>query len=118
MKKITIAKHKIKKFFENIHIIATASNQGLLTKKDFDDTLRRFEKKIKLIERNNFQQMQMYHELDKMLGEHLPIPPLRGYALSPDSCIELYQLLNHYRPKNILEFGSGSPRPSRFRFAI
>ena len=46
----------------------------------------------------------LYHAL----GPSLPLPPLRGYALAPDSALLLYSLVRRCAPKLVLEIGSGT----------
>jgi predicted O-methyltransferase YrrM len=58
-------------------------------------------------ERTSFQQGMLYHELRAKMGDHGPMPALRGWSISPDLALELITLLETHAPKTMLDLGSG-----------
>lgn len=58
-------------------------------------------------DRNLYQQVVSYLDLRAMLGIEGEIPPLRGFAISPDMGVFMLRLLRKLRPASILELGSG-----------
>lgn len=62
---------------------------------------------LKVHETNIYRQLTAYMELRRILDGELSIPPLRGFAISPDFALYMMEILNRYKPKAILEFGSG-----------
>lgn len=64
-------------------------------------------RQIKNHERTNYQQLTQYMELRRVFDNDQVMPPLRGYAISPDLVFYLLSLLDRFKPRSILEFGSG-----------
>lgn len=58
-------------------------------------------------DRNLYQQIASYVDLRAIVGAEAEIPPLRGFAISPDMGVFLVRLLERLRPASILELGSG-----------
>jgi predicted O-methyltransferase YrrM len=56
---------------------------------------------------NVYRQAECLHELHRVLPE-LSLPPLRRYAISPDSAVELVKLVERHRPGLVVELGSGA----------
>ncbi|NCV34999.1 MAG: class I SAM-dependent methyltransferase [Actinobacteria bacterium] len=57
--------------------------------------------------KRDFQLMEAYYQLINLLDFKSPIPRTRGFAASPDLLLEIYRLIMKYRPKLIVELGSG-----------
>lgn len=59
-------------------------------------------------------QRRIYAQVEALIGlyrdlDGLPsLPPLRGWALSPDTARVLHGLIRTYRPRHVLECGSGA----------
>lgn len=68
-------------------------------------------------EQLNYQQITRYLELRHRLQGSMPLPPLRGWSASPDLMVLLIELLEQYRPKSILELGSGASSIATARYA-
>lgn len=64
-------------------------------------------REVRNVERTNYQQLTTYLELRRVFDSAETMPPLRGYAISPDLVFYLLDLLDRYSPKSIAEFGSG-----------
>ena len=54
-----------------------------------------------------FSQLEALHALQMALGLEKPLPPTRGWAISPDLLVLLANHVLHARPKLIVECGSG-----------
>lgn len=81
---------------------------------NFFRPFRRLEKKIDRLslslarlERKNYQQITNYMELRRILDGPARLPPLRQHAITPDMVFFLMEQFDKYKPKNVLEFGSG-----------
>ena len=72
-----------------------------------DKRMKQTVRDIKKMERAGYQQIVSYLDLRAIVGSDVYIPPLRGHAVSPDTAVFLWHLLNVYRPKSILDLGSG-----------
>ncbi|MCK8114694.1 class I SAM-dependent methyltransferase [Anaerosoma tenue] len=59
------------------------------------------------VARESYRQVEALVGLYSTLGFTLPLPPMRGYALSPDAAVEIVRLIHESRPSTILELGSG-----------
>jgi len=57
--------------------------------------------------RESYRQVEALVGLYSTLGFSLPLPPMRGYALSPDAAAGIVRLIHESRPSTILELGSG-----------
>lgn len=57
---------------------------------------------------NLFRQIQSYDNLMKILGPTISLPPLRGWAASPDFLLVLAKHVRQEKPKVIIECGSGA----------
>lgn len=55
-----------------------------------------------------YDQIVAYQELNKILSFRRPLPPLRGWAASPDFLLVVAQHAIKYQPNNIVECSSGS----------
>lgn len=73
----------------------------------FSETISETIHQVKIHERNNYQQLTQYMELRRLLNNDVVMPPLRGYAISPDLVLYLLSLLERFKPQSIIEFGSG-----------
>lgn len=56
---------------------------------------------------NIYRQIAGYVELRTRIEPGIPIPPLRGFAISPDMAIHLIDTIETVRPSRLLECGSG-----------
>lgn len=56
---------------------------------------------------NVYRQSESLLELSRLLPE-LSLPPLRRYAISPDSAVQLVEIVERYRPALAVELGSGA----------
>jgi len=56
----------------------------------------------------NYSQVEQFFKLTNILPDFKDLPPLRGWAISPDVCLKLYDHLLSIKPKKIVEFGSGA----------
>jgi predicted O-methyltransferase YrrM len=69
--------------------------------------------RIALIERLDRQRRIDYRQTEALLAlrAHLPLraplPPMRGYAISPDFAVILMEIIRDYRPQHIVELGCG-----------
>ncbi len=59
-------------------------------------------------EKRGYQQIASYIELRNMLSSETLLPPLRGWAASPDFLVYPAKLLSIHKPIAILDLGSGS----------
>lgn len=57
--------------------------------------------------RESYRQVEALVGLYSTLDFALPLPPMRGYALSPDAATGIIRLVHETRPSTILELGSG-----------
>lgn len=65
-------------------------------------------KSIEQSGRNLFRQFQAFLALKTHIGKTEKLPPLRGWAASPDFILEVVRLLEKYRPGLVVECGSGA----------
>ncbi|MDT9232850.1 MAG: class I SAM-dependent methyltransferase [Limnospira sp. PMC 737.11] len=63
---------------------------------------------VRKIVLNEYKQIEALLNLHSLLPLVYPLPPLRGWAISPDFAIALYSLILERKIKNVLELGSGS----------
>ncbi|QJR81529.1 class I SAM-dependent methyltransferase [Alteromonas pelagimontana] len=64
-----------------------------------------------LIKRHDYicyRQIEAFTKLSSLLSNFQKLPPLRGWAISPDVALRLYNFVLQSKPKNVLEFGSGA----------
>lgn len=57
---------------------------------------------------NHYQQVEALLSLFSTLKIRQPLPKMRGWAVSPDFARVVASLINEYKPKLILELGSGA----------
>lgn len=55
-----------------------------------------------------YRQIESLLKITKLIPNFTAIPPLRGWAISPDVALHLYNYVIEHKPKVILEFGSGA----------
>lgn len=55
-----------------------------------------------------YTQLEALSHLETILGDEPPLPPLRGWALSPDAALHLVHTVIERRPATIVELGSGT----------
>lgn len=72
-----------------------------------DRRLKHIARDLRHLDRRLYQQVVSYIDLRLRAGFEVPIPPLRGHAISPDTAIFMDDILKALRPKAILELGSG-----------
>lgn len=73
-----------------------------------DKRLDRLSTEMRIIEKRNYLQLTAHDALlARLSGNAKTIPPLRGFAISPDTALFLLDLLEEHRPTSILELGSG-----------
>jgi predicted O-methyltransferase YrrM len=65
------------------------------------------ERSVKRESLNLYRQVASYLDLRAELGYESPIPPLRGYPISPDLAVHILESLEDLQPRRILEVGSG-----------
>lgn len=58
--------------------------------------------------RHQTRQAQALYWLHRELELAAPLPPMRGWAISPDFAVLLVQLLREQQPHTVLEFGGGT----------
>ncbi len=58
--------------------------------------------------RHQTRQTQALQWLYRELDLSHPLPPMRGWAISPDFAVLLVQLLREHQPHTVLEFGGGT----------
>ncbi len=63
---------------------------------------------IRRHELTNYSQIEQYIKLTSILPDATDLPPLRGWAISPDVCIKLYRHVVSVKPEVVVEFGSGA----------
>lgn len=51
--------------------------------------------------------IQAIHELNNLLPLNAPLPPMTGWAATPELAIALHKYIHLFQPKVIVEFGSG-----------
>lgn len=56
---------------------------------------------------NLYKQLEQYHALVDYLKPPYPLPPMRGWAISPDFGRLIIDTVNEHKPKTIVELGSG-----------
>src|SRR5262245_24329430 len=56
---------------------------------------------------NLYRQLEAFASLTNLLPLRYPLPPMRGWAVSPDFALSLLQILCEEKPKVIVEFGPG-----------
>ena len=56
---------------------------------------------------NLFSQFEALEEIKRIFPYATYIPPTRGWAASPDFLLKLIELIFLYKPKNVIELGSG-----------
>ncbi|HCR98460.1 MULTISPECIES: class I SAM-dependent methyltransferase [Halomonas] len=66
------------------------------------------QKEQKALLENNYTQVESLIWLQKQLSLKGPLPPLRGWAASPDFLLKLHSCILSARPYNVVEFGSGA----------
>ena len=54
-----------------------------------------------------YRQIEALVMLTKCLPLRHPLPPMRGFAVSPDLALLLYELVHEHRPSLVVECGSG-----------
>lgn len=57
--------------------------------------------------RESYRQVEALVGLYSTLRFALPLPPMRGFAISPDAAREIVRLIHGSRPSTVLELGSG-----------
>jgi len=72
-----------------------------------DRRMKHIARDLRQLDRRLYQQVVSYIDLRLRAGLEVPIPPLRGHAISPDTAIFMDDLLKILRPSEILELGSG-----------
>lgn len=65
--------------------------------READDRQRRVE----------YRQIEALMTLERHLTLRAPMPPMRGYAISPDFAVIIMQVLRDHQPQHILELGCG-----------
>ncbi|WP_226645169.1 O-methyltransferase [Microbulbifer variabilis] len=63
---------------------------------------------VRLAELKNYKQLESLLWLSRVMGTKRRLPPLRGWAASPDVLLELHDYITLNRPKIVVEFGSGA----------
>lgn len=63
---------------------------------------------VKLSDRNIYNQIEALLYLNKELSLASRLPLLRGWCVSPDALLYIYEYIRRNKPKVIVEFGSGS----------
>lgn len=63
---------------------------------------------VRQIVLNEYKQIEALLNLHSLIPLAHPLPPLRGWAISPDFAIALYSLILERKIQNVLELGSGS----------
>jgi predicted O-methyltransferase YrrM len=56
---------------------------------------------------SHYRQIEALFSLFSLLKFQHPLPPMRGWAISPDFALLLVQLIYQYKPKVVMEAGSG-----------
>lgn len=72
---------------------------------DIKSFLVKTEKKL---EANNYRQLECFQWLIKALNIKYSLPPLRGWAASPDVLLNLHEFIRETKPSIVVEFGSGA----------
>lgn len=72
---------------------------------DIKSFLVKTEKKL---EANNYRQLECFQWLIKALNIKYSLPPLRGWAASPDVLLSLHEFIRETKPGVVVEFGSGA----------
>lgn len=57
--------------------------------------------------RVDYRQIEALSALRAHLPLRAPLPPMRGYAISPDFAVILLEIIRDYRPQHIVELGCG-----------
>lgn len=86
-----------------------AAHAGTATaiEKNAQRTVADISKSVEKTAFNEFRQHEALDALQKLLRFELPLPATRGWAASPDFLLELYRHIATYRPKSVVELGSG-----------
>jgi predicted O-methyltransferase YrrM len=72
------------------------------------EEMERLHQRIRNESTNLFQQIQLLPELQTQVGLPRGLPPLRGWAASPDFLLVLVGHVKEVRPRRLLECGSGA----------
>ncbi|OUE44932.1 hypothetical protein BZY95_05090 [Billgrantia desiderata SP1] len=64
--------------------------------------------RMQKIENENYRQVESLLWLKNRLSSVKRLPPLRGWASSPDLLLELHEYISENKIKKVLEFGSGA----------
>ena len=81
-------------------------NTGLMLYKTNDD-IRLLKEEVVIQSANVTQQHQATRWLERDLAVDRPLPPMRGWAASPDFLLALTGFVAEHRPRVIVECGSG-----------
>lgn len=84
----------------------TKNQTAQITK--LQETIEKYEFEAQLRDTNQTRQTQALVWLHNELSFDMPLPPMRGWSISPDIAALLVELLRKYKPKTILELGGGS----------
>ena len=77
-----------------------------------DRRVKRLNNKVHVVvdnsEQDLFRQFQAFSALRGMISNADRLPPLRGWAASPDFLVEVLRLIEKKRPEVVVELGSGA----------
>lgn len=65
-------------------------------------------KALRKVELRSYKQLEALVSLNRVLSISGALPPLRGWAASPDVLLMLHQYVTNARPELVVEFGSGA----------
>lgn len=65
-------------------------------------------KVVKNFESNSYRQLESLQFLINCLDLKYSLPPLRGWAASPDVLLNLHEFIRETKPRVVVEFGSGA----------
>jgi predicted O-methyltransferase YrrM len=75
---------------------------------EMEGSLQSLEQSVRFAIENLYRQFEAYQSLLALIKPAFPLPPLRGWALSPDALVAISTLVLQAEPRVIVELGSGS----------
>lgn len=90
------------------NLVALVWLVGLVAIGTILETYRRLQAQVLGRLDNDYRQVEALLSLQRLLEPRRPLPPLRGWAISPDVACLLVELVLDTRPRRVLELGSGS----------
>lgn len=99
-------------FYSAIVLITLITLTLVIKTRSEQEKLRRRQKSLEAKQTtilvNEFRQLAAFIELREQIKPVRPLPAFREWAISPDFGLLLCELIDHHKPRIIVEFGGGS----------